>query len=115
MRAVVAIERDLDAPHSLPELAAHACLSPFHFHRLFAAVVGEPPAEYVRRLRLERAAHELSMSNRAVADIAREAGYGSQSAFTRAFRERFGCAPRVFRERERGRGTGRVVEQRALT
>ena len=52
MRAVVAIERDLDATLSLPELADHACLSPFHFHRLFTAVVGEAPAEYVRRLRL---------------------------------------------------------------
>jgi AraC family transcriptional regulator len=66
MRAVVAIERDLDATLSLPELADHACLSPFHFHRLFTAVVGEPPAEYVRRLRLERAAHELSTSHRAM-------------------------------------------------
>ena len=114
MRAVVAIERDLDATFSLPELADHACLSPFHFHRLFTAVVGEPPAEYVRRLRLERAAHELSTTHRAVADIGREAGYGSQSAFTRAFGERFGCAPGVFRERERGRGAGPVVEQRRL-
>jgi AraC family transcriptional regulator len=42
MGAVVAIERDLDAALSLPELADHACLSPFHFHRLFTAVVGEP-------------------------------------------------------------------------
>ena len=73
MHAVVAIERDLDATFSLPELADHACLSPFHFHRLFTAVVGEPPAEYVRRLRLERAAHELSTSHRAVADIGRAA------------------------------------------
>jgi AraC family transcriptional regulator len=114
MRAVVAIERDLDATLSLPELADHACLSPFHFHRLFTAVVGEPPAEYVRRLRLERAAHELSTSHRSVADIGRETGYGSQSAFTRAFGERFGCAPGVFRERERGRWAGPVVEQRRL-
>ena len=104
MRAVVAIERDLDAPLSLPAVAEHACLSPFHFHRLFTAIVGEPPAEYVRRLRLERSAHELATSDRAVADIACEAGYGSQSAFTRAFGELFGCAPRVFRERKRERG-----------
>ncbi len=114
MRAVVAIERDLDAALSLPDLAAHACLSPFHFHRLFTAAVGEAPAEYVRRLRLERAAHELSTSDRAVAAIAREAGYGSQSAFTRAFGERFGCAPGEFRERERGRWSGPARERRTL-
>jgi AraC family transcriptional regulator len=118
LRAVVAIERDLDATLSLHELADHACLSPFHFHRLFTAVVGESPAEYVRRLRLERAAHELSTTLRTVADIGREAGYGSQSAFTRAFGERFGCAPGVFRERQRETKRGHwprpVVEQRKL-
>ena len=114
MRAVVALERDLDADVSLPALAEHACLSPFHFHRLFSAVVGEPPAEYVRRLRLERAAHELSTTQRAVADVGQEAGYGSQSAFTRAFGERFGCAPGAFRERERGRWAKPVVEQQKL-
>jgi AraC family transcriptional regulator len=113
MRAVVAIERDLDAALSLSELADHACLSPFHFHRLFTAVVGEGPAEYVRRLRLERAAHELSTTQRAVADIGREAGYGSQSAFTRAFRARFGSAPGVFRH-ERGRWAGPLAERRTL-
>ncbi len=114
LRAVVAVERDLDATLSLPALASHACLSPFHFHRLFTAIVGEPPAEYVRRLRLERAAHELATSDRAVADIGREAGYGSQSAFTRAFGERFGCAPGLFRARERGRWIAPVVEQPGL-
>lgn len=114
MRAVVALERDLDATFSLPELAAQACLSPFHFHRLFSAIVGEAPAEYGRRLRLERAAHELSASDRAVADIGREAGYGSQSAFTRAFGDHFGCAPGAFRQRERGRWIGRVVARRKL-
>jgi AraC family transcriptional regulator len=113
MRAVVAIERDLDADLSLPELADQACLSPFHFHRLFAALVGEAPAEDVRRLRLERAAHELSTSDRGVAEIGREAGYGNQSAFTRAFGERFGCAPGEFRERECGRWAA-PVEQRKL-
>ena len=41
----------------LEELARVACFSPYHFHRLFAGMMGETVAEHVRRLRLERATH----------------------------------------------------------
>jgi AraC family transcriptional regulator len=97
LRALVSLERDIDREPRLEDLARGAHLSPFHFHRVFSAVVGESPVEYVRRLRLERAAHELRQSTRQVQHVAREAGYGSHEAFTRAFRARFGVAPSAFR------------------
>jgi AraC family transcriptional regulator len=97
MRAVVEIERDLDAPSSLETIAEHACLSPFHFHRVFTGLVGEGPAEYVRRLRLERAAHQLATTKESVGDIARRAGYAKPESFTRAFEARFGRSPSAFR------------------
>ena len=97
LRTLVSLERDLDREPRLEELARGAYLSPFHFHRVFSAVVGESPTEYVRRLRLERAAQELRQSTRQVQHVAREAGYGSHEAFTRAFRSRFGVAPSAFR------------------
>ena len=98
--AVELIERDLDVDHGLEALAERAGVSPFHFHRLFRSVVGEPPASYVRRLRLERAALALKYSRRPVIDIAFEAGYDTHESFTRAFKARFGQAPRPFRSRE---------------
>src|SRR5687768_7790051 len=97
LRTLVSLERDIDRDPRLDDLARGAHLSPFHFHRVFSAVVGESPVEYVRRLRLERAAHELRQSTRQVQHVAREAGYGSHEAFTRAFRARFGVVPSVFR------------------
>lgn len=97
LRTLVALERDIDREPRLVDLARDAHLSQFHFHRVFSAVVGESPAEYLRRLRLERAAQELRQSARRIHDVARQAGYGSHEAFTRAFRSRFGVAPSAFR------------------
>ena len=79
------------------------CDPPFHFHRVFSAIVGEGPAEYARRLSLERAAHDLSLSEEAVSAIARRAGYARQESFTRAFRARYGATPSAFRAAQKGR------------
>jgi AraC family transcriptional regulator len=81
-RAVVTIESDPALNPSLDTLAGHACLSPFHFHRVCRAIVGENPAEYSRRQRLERAAHELLTTNRTVSAIGVEAGSPSGISFT---------------------------------
>lgn len=91
------IERNLAGDLSLAALARRGGFSPYHFHRLFHAEVGEPPKQYVRRLRLERAATRLKLSQRSVTDIAFDAGYETHEAFTRAFGARFGVAPQRFR------------------
>ena len=56
------IEQNLDTRPDLDELARIACFSPYHFHRIFSAMVGESVAAYVRRLLLERAAMQLGYS-----------------------------------------------------
>lgn len=103
LRSLVEIERDVSRPLSLDEMAREAFLSPFHFHRVFSALVGEGPAEYQRRLRLERAAHDLAMSDETIHKISRRAGYARQESFTRAFRSRFGATPSAFRAEQRGK------------
>lgn len=97
-RVLLHIEKNLDATPSLEELAGVACFSPFHFHRLFKSLVGESVAAYVRRLRLERAAHQVSYSTASVLDMALDAGYESPEAFTRAFRAAFGVSPSHYRK-----------------
>lgn len=77
------IQLHLDDPLPLDELAGVASFSPYHFHRVFRGMVGEPVKEYVRRLRLERAAMRLH-AGAAVTEVAFEAGYESHEAFTRA-------------------------------
>jgi AraC family transcriptional regulator len=88
----------LDQPFDLERLAELAHFSPYHFHRIYTVVMGEPVAETVRRMRLHRAAVELAASNTSTAVVAKRAGYGSVQAFGRAFRESYGAAPVKYRQ-----------------
>lgn len=100
-RVLIHIQECLDESLTINRLAQVACLSPFHFHRVFAAHVGETVAEHVRRLRLERAATRLAFTGERVTETALGAGYETPAAFTRAFRERFGVSPSEFRGQRR--------------
>jgi AraC family transcriptional regulator len=97
--AVERIANDLDQALDLTELAALACLSPLHFHRVFRGMLGETPLELHRRLRLERAARELATSDTAVVTIAFDAGFETHESFTRAFQSAYSLAPTQFRKR----------------
>jgi len=99
MPTVVAVEEALDAPWTVDRMAAMTGLSASRFAHLFRDSVGESPAEYVTRLRLERAAIHLVHSNWPVTEVAIAAGYATHAGFTHAFTERFGCPPTSFRER----------------
>ena len=87
----------LDDGLDLATLADVACLSPYHFHRIYHSMQGETVTETVRRLRLHRAAVELITGELPVQRIARRAGYGSQEAFTRAFKSAYGVPPARYR------------------
>jgi AraC family transcriptional regulator len=97
-RVVAALHRDLDRDWRLDDLAAIACWSPYHFHRIYRALQGETPDETLRRLRLHRAAVELIRSAADVERVARRAGYSSAAAFTRAFSSAYGRPPAAFRK-----------------
>jgi AraC family transcriptional regulator len=97
LRALLHIQAHLDEPLELEDLARAACFSPFHFHRVFRALVGEPVYEHMRRLRLERAAQRLRQGDRSVIDVALEAGFDSHEAFTRAFHSMFNTPPTQYR------------------
>ena len=98
-RVIDRIAGDLDQALDLATLASSANLSPFHFHRVFRGMVGETPVELTRRLRIERAAWSLVHTERAVTQIAFDAGYETHEAFTRAFRACYGTSPSGFRRR----------------
>lgn len=88
----MAEELDLDA------LADVACLSKFHFTRVFKAHFRETPNQFLARARLELSARRLVyMRDKSITQIALECGFSGSDTFARSFRTRFGSAPRSFR------------------
>ena len=82
---------------TLEEIARAACLSPYHFHRLFRQVFGERPHQYLVRRRLERAAEMLRSSDVAVTQVCLEVGFESPGSFSTLFRQRYGMSPSQWR------------------
>lgn len=84
------------AEMKLAELADIACISLFHFIRLYQQAVGETPQATLRRLRLQTARRRLATDPAlSVTEVAFESGYDSSQAFTRAYRRQFGTVPSV--------------------
>jgi AraC family transcriptional regulator len=93
------IEQHIDQELSLEILAGVASFSPFHFHRIFAAFVGETLNDFIRRKRIEKAAG-LLITNRdtPVSEIAVTCGFNSFAVFCRNFKDRFQVSAKEFRE-----------------
>src|SRR5205823_5103746 len=88
--------------------AAEFGLSPFHFLRLFAKVLGVTPHQYLVRSRLRRAACLLADDTRSITEIALDVGFGDLSNFVRTFHRAAAMSPRSFRRAAKGdRRTGR--------
>ncbi len=96
-KSIEFIEDNLDKKIELEELADKVFLSKFHFHRKFHAATGEPVAEYIRKKRLDRAAKDLIYTDEKIIDISLKYQFGSQEAFTKAFKKFYGVPPREFR------------------
>ncbi len=88
-------ERMQEAP-SLEELGRLVGCSPFYLSRLFSQGTGTTIQQYLRRIRLEKAAELLRTGKCNVTEAAMEVGYSSLSHFSTAFREMFGCCPGLY-------------------
>jgi AraC family transcriptional regulator len=87
------LDKDLD----FHRLAEEAFMSPFHFHRVYVAMMGETLADTIRRRRLQQAAMKLLASSSAITKLANDSGYTSVQAFNRAFRDAYGVTPKQYR------------------
>jgi AraC-like DNA-binding protein len=86
----------------LASAAAEVGLSPFHFLRLFARVLGVTPHQYLVRARLRRAARLLAGDADSITDVAYRVGFGDLSNFVRTIHKAAGVSPRRFRQAARG-------------
>jgi AraC family transcriptional regulator len=99
-RVIDYIEANISKDLSLKELADVAHFSPYHFHRIFRAMVGETLNDFIQRVRIERAASKLVQNpKQTVTQIAFECGFSSSSAFAREFRRVFGMSASSWRAR----------------
>lgn len=97
------IEANSDQAIDLDAAANQAGISPFHFLRLFAKVLGVTPHQYLVRSRLRQAARLLSDEDIAITDIAYDVGFGDLSNFVRTFHRAAGVSPTAFRDAARGK------------
>lgn len=91
--ALAALHRDPARDWSVSELADIAHLSRSAFADRFAQVMGQPPLSYLTEHRMRLAARLLKHSGMPVARIAERVGYGSDAAFSQAFKRRYGVPP----------------------
>lgn len=86
---------------TLENAAREACLSPFHFNRLFAQAFNETPHEFQTRMRIDAAKKLLLAENESVTEICLEVGYESLGSFSQRFRSLTGLSPAQFRREAR--------------
>jgi AraC-like DNA-binding protein len=92
------IEEHITEPITLRMLAEAANYSPWHADRVFKEVTGHTPFEYLRAVRLARAAARLRDTDAKIIDVAFDFVFGSHDGFTRAFSKQFGMTPQHFRK-----------------
>lgn len=96
-RAMDYIDRHIGDNLSLSDIAASACISRFHFARLFRVSTGRSPMEYVLARRIALAKAQLARGPQKISATAASLGFFDQSHFTRTFRRMTGYSPREFR------------------
>jgi AraC-like DNA-binding protein len=95
-RVKVILQEKLNEPPSLDELGKLVGSSPFYLSRLFSQEVGMTIQQYLRQIRMERAAELLRTGKCNVTEAALEVGYSSLSHFSATFHQIFGCCPGLY-------------------
>lgn len=98
LKTVHYMAANLHRPLTLAQLGAVASWSPTHYSMVFQRQLSLPPIEYLLRLKIQRACERLRTSDDLIAEIAQNLGFADPFYFSRLFRRRVGCSPRVYRQ-----------------
>jgi len=98
-RARVLIDEYCHLPLDLERISSEACLSRYHFLRLFRQAFHRTPHQYLTERRLLKAKMLLADGTLSVTDICFEVGFESLGSFSRLFRRHVGCTPLAYRAR----------------
>jgi AraC-like DNA-binding protein len=99
-RALAAIHHNITSPWSADSLAKEVSMSRSAFVDRFTMLVGMPPIRYLTFWRLQAAKRSLRETSKTIAQLAQEVGYGSDEAFSRAFKREFGLSPSRWRDQQ---------------
>ncbi len=95
-RVIAVLREDLASTPSLEEIGRRVGCSQFYLSRIFSQEMGSSIFQYLRALRMERAAELLREGKMNVTQVSLEVGYNSPSHFSTAFHETFGCCPGLY-------------------
>lgn len=92
------IQEHYDGELTLAKIAESAAVSENECLRCFRSMIGSTPIQYVKQVRIQKAAELLSSTDRKISDIGAECGFQEMSYFAKTFRELKGCTPGDFRK-----------------
>ncbi len=96
-KAIAQVEKNLsNEQYSVEDLSRDLCMSRMTFYRKIQALTGQKPTEFIRTIRLRRAAEMLKQGGKNVTEISYATGFSSVSYFSRCFRTMFGVPPTQF-------------------
>lgn len=95
-KVIALLKANLSEPLSLEEIGKSVGCSHYYLSRIFTQEMGKPIFQYLRNLRMDRAAELLLEGKLNVTQVALEVGYSSPSHFSTAFHEAFGCCPGLY-------------------
>ena len=98
-KAIEYIEENLEEEINYEKVAKQIGMSSYYFHRIFSAVIGMSPAEYIRNRRLTCAAEDLSRNDYNILEVAVKYKFESNEAFTRAFTKFHGILPKLAKQK----------------
>jgi AraC family transcriptional regulator len=106
-RVIAILKKDLAEPPTLEVLGKQVGCSSFYLSRIFSQQMGKTISQYLRQLRMDKAAELLRAGKLNVTQVAMEVGYSSSSHFSVAFHETFGCCPGLYPLATPAQRTGR--------
>ena len=93
------INRNLDNRLDLNQLAEISNLSPYHFHRVTKAILGEPIGTFIIRTRIETAARLIRYTKLTIEEVAYSVGYDTPSSLSKAFKKFYNISPKEYRNK----------------
>ncbi|MBS1730442.1 MAG: helix-turn-helix transcriptional regulator [Bacteroidetes bacterium] len=95
------MNENFDSDISLFEISSYACVSPFHFSRIFKTFTSYSPHQYLQNIRIKHGEMLLKNSSASITEVSIQAGFASVEYFATAFRQKYHVSPTGFRKRYR--------------